>query len=501
MSRKKKAVRIIAGAVLMAFLAAGCQGKNAAVSVPADTPVITMMANLFTTEVPSDRIEKLLEEKTGTRLEIQWVPDDSYEEKLNAAFATGTLPKAAFLKNQTSLLLFKDAIRNDQFWEIGPYLKDYPNLQRLDPQVLSNTAVDGKIYALYKETPTARSGIIYRKDWADRLGLTAPQTINDVYNMLKAFKEKDPDQNGLQDTIGLADRNDLVYGAFKTVASWFGTPNQFAVSGGSIVADFMDPSYMETMKFFKKLHQEGLMNQDFPVTSKNDQQNLLISGKAGMYIGSMGDVVSLHKKMTEVNPRIELDVQNVIQGGPKGYGIWGVPGFGNAVLFPKSAVKTEAELRSLLSFFDKLMTPELGLLIYSGLEGEHYTMKDGKVAPVQDVKLTDKEVKPYQSLQIGGPSTISSLVFYHELPVKQKAEELTIDNGKYLIQDPTLSLDSKTYIEKGARLQEWIKDATYMFILGRMDEAGFRKEVERWKAEGGNEILKEFTLSYQAAKK
>lgn len=78
---------------------------------------------------------------------------------------------------------------------------------------------------------------------------------------------------------------------------------------------------------------------------------------------------------------------------------------------------------------------------------------------------------------------------------------MTIDNGKYLIQDPTLSLDSKTYIEKGARLQEWIKDATYMFILGRMDEAGFRKEVERWKAEGGNEILKEFTLSYQAAKK
>lgn len=56
----------------------------------------------------------------------------------------------------------------------------------------------------------------------------------------------------------------------------------------------------------------------------------------------------------------------------------------------------------MLSFFDKLMTPELGSLIYSGLEGEHYTMKDGKVAPVQDVKLTDKEVKPYQSLQIGG---------------------------------------------------------------------------------------------------
>jgi putative aldouronate transport system substrate-binding protein len=497
-----KTISAILAATVSASLLAGCANQGeAAKGADAGPQTITIMANLYTTEVPSDRIEKLLEEKTGTQLEIQWVPDGSYEEKLNAAFATGTLPKVTYLKNQTSLNLFRDAIRNNQFWEVGTLLKDYPNLQKLDRAVLANTAVDGKIYSLYKETPASRSGIIYRKDWADSLGLSAPKTIDDVYQMLKAFKEKDPDKNGLADTIGLADRNDLVYGAFKTVASWYSTPNYFEVKNGAIVPEFADPAYLETMKFFKRLHEEGLMNQDFPVTSKNDQQSLFISGKAGMYIGSMGDVVSLHKKMTDVNPNIQLEVQNVIEGGPKGYGIWGVPGFGNAVLFPKSSVKTEAELKGILAFYDKLMSPELGLLIYSGLEGEHYNMKDGKVAPVSDVKLTDREVKPYQSLQVGGPSTIDTLVFYHDLPVKAKAEELTLDNNKYLISDPTAALDSKTFSERGVRLQEIIKDATYMFILGRLDEAGFQKEVERWKNEGGNEILKEFTVSYQASTK
>lgn len=501
---KKKSIGLMLSVALTASLAAGCgggnEGGNQGAGGNGGPTKITMMASLHTPEVPSDKIEKLLEEKTNTQLEIQWVPDGSYEEKLNASFATGSLPMATYLKNQTSLLMFKDAIRNDQFWEIGPYLKDYEYLSKLDPTVLQNTSVDGKIYALYQERPAARSGIIYRKDWAEALGLGEPKTIDDVYNMLKAFKEKDPDKNGQADTIGLTDRNDLVYGAFKTVSSWFGTPNNFGVNDkGEIYPEFADPQYLETLKFFRKLHQEGLINQDFPVTSKNDQQNLLLTGKAGMYIGSMGDVVSLHKKIVDINPNAQLDVTNVINGGPKGYGIWAIPGYGNVVLFPKSAVKTEAELKTILAYFNELMSPETGLLIYSGVEGEHYHMQEGKVAPIQDVKITDKEVKAYQSLQIGGPSTIESLVFYYELPAKQKAEDLTLDNNKYLIHDPTAPLDSPTYTERGVRLQEIIKDAVYKYILGRIDEAGFQKEVDRWMNEGGKQIVEEFTASYKQA--
>ncbi|WP_166237731.1 extracellular solute-binding protein [Paenibacillus turpanensis] len=500
---KKRVSMMLAAAVTVSMVSA-CGGEKPAEegsSAANGATKISIMANLHTAEVPSDKIEKMVEEKTNTELEIQWVPDGSYEEKLNAAFATGTLPKVTYLKNQTSLIMFRDAIRNDQFWEIGPLLKDYPNLSKLDKTVLENTSVDGKIYSVYRENPSARSGIIYRKDWADNLGLGAPKTLDDVYKMLKAFKENDPDKNGQNDTIGLTDRSDLVYGAFKTIASWHGTPNNWGIKDGTLYPEFEDPAYVETMKFMKKLYEEGLINKDFPVTSKNDQQNLFITGKAGMYIGSMGDVVSMDKKIKDVNPKAVLDVHNVVDGGPKGYGIWSVPGYGNVVLFPKSAVKTEDELKKILTFYDQLMSPELGLLIYSGVEGEHYSMKDGAVAPVQDTKLTDKEVKPYQSLLIGGPSTIPSLKFYHELPAKRKAEELTLDNNKYLINDPTAPLDSPTYAERGVRLQEIIKDATYKFILGNIDEAGFKKEVERWNQDGGKTITEEFNASYKAAQK
>src|SRR5690606_29384646 len=153
---------------------------------------ITMMANLHEPETPVDTIEKLLEEKTNTELDIQWVPDGSYDEKMNASFATGQLPMATYVKNQTSLIMLRAAIRNDQFWEIGPYLADYPNLAKLDANVLKNTSVDGKIYALYQERPLSRQGVIFRKDWADKLGLSAPTTTDEFYAMLEKFTKEDP---------------------------------------------------------------------------------------------------------------------------------------------------------------------------------------------------------------------------------------------------------------------------------------------------------------------
>ncbi|WP_328285163.1 extracellular solute-binding protein [Paenibacillus alkaliterrae] len=457
-----------------------------------DRGTITMMANLHTPEVPSKKIEQWLEEKIGSDLDIQWIPDGSYEEKFNASMATETLPEAVYLKNADMLNRLRGQIRNGMFWEIGPMLGDFPHLQKLKLEVLQNTSVDGKIYGLYQERPLSRQGLIYRKDWADRLGLEAPQTIEKLYHMLHQFTFGDPDGNGLQDTFGLADRSDLVYGSFKTVASYFGTPNGWGEEGGKLLPEFMFQEYMDTMNFFRKLHQEGLMNRDFPVTSKADQLDLFISGKAGLYVGAMGDVYNLQFKAREVNPDAIFDVHNRI-AGPKGERVWASSGFGTVVLFPTTSVQTEEELREILSFFDKLMEPEFANLLRWGIEGEHYNIEDGKVVPTADINRTNKEVKPYQAIEIGGPLTIKGYLDSNfQMGVKDKAETLTRDNDSILVHDPTWPLESNTFNERGARLQQYIQDATYQYILGLIDEAGFQAEVKRWLREGGQDIIEEF---------
>ncbi|MFC3341705.1 extracellular solute-binding protein [Paenibacillus abyssi] len=490
--------------LLMMMLLSGCSGFLTGSANPAggqghavnDNVTLSIFANLHTAQIPKDTIELLLEEKTGVKLDIQWIPNDSYDEKVNASIATGTLPQAMYLKNAASLPAYKDKIRSGMFWEIGPYLHEFPSLSGLKPEVMNNISVDGKLYGLYQERALSRQGLIYRKDWADKLSLSAPETLDELYEMLKAFTENDPDGNGIRDTIGLADRSDLIYGAFKTVSSYFGTPNGWGFMDGALLPEFMFPEYIHTMAFFRRLHEEGLINRNFPVTGKADQQDLLINGKAGMYIGAMGDIISLEAKLKTNNPTASLDVHNRVHG-PKGYGVWAAQGYGTVVLFPKSAVRTEEELKKVLSFFDQLMSPEVANLIYWGVEGKHYEIENGMAIPSGDQKLTDRDVKPYQALLIGGPSTIGGMLQpKFSLPAKEKAEKLTLDNESMLINDPAAPLDSATFNERGVRLYERIMDATYLFMLGMIDEDGFQAEVDRWLQEGGQQIIDEYNVSY-----
>ena len=48
-----------------------------------------------------------------------------------------------------------------------------------------------------------------RKDWLDKLGLDVPKTLDDVVEVARAFKNDDPDGNGVDDTWGLGVCNEM----------------------------------------------------------------------------------------------------------------------------------------------------------------------------------------------------------------------------------------------------------------------------------------------------
>jgi putative aldouronate transport system substrate-binding protein len=124
---------------------------------------------------------------------------------------------------------------------------------------------------------------------------------------------------------------------------------------------------------------------------------MLKNGTAGVYVGSMGDVQSLYTDAAAINPDVQLDVHNKVAGPDGKFTVWSLPGYGNAILFPKSSVESEEELKRILAFYDYLMTPEGSNLIYWGIEDEHYTIKDG-MAEIKDQTLFDREVLPIQRL-------------------------------------------------------------------------------------------------------
>ncbi|SFT05024.1 extracellular solute-binding protein [Paenibacillus sp. BC26] len=458
---------------------------------------ITIMLPLNVAQTPPDTIKNEIEKLTNTKLTYQFFPADTYEDKLNATMATGALPQVTYLKNQATFMQMKGAIRDGQFWEIGPLLGEFPNLSKLKPLILNNTKVDGKLFSLYIGRPLARQGIIYRKDWADKLQLKTPETVDDVIAMAKAFTEKDPDGDGKPNTIGLADRNDLIYGAFKTVASWYATPNNWGEKDGKLQPDFMFPQYAAAMDFMKTIRDAGAMNKDFAATSKTDQVSLFTSGKAGMYIGAMSDVDSLNKDLIKNVPTAAIDTLALIKGPNGELATWAIPGYNNVVLFPKSAIKDEGELKKVLTFYDKLMTPEVANVMFWGIEGKHYTVENGKAKVTEDSDLIEREVKGFKDSLVGESETNGMYEGYYALPGRIHAEQFTKENEKIAILDPAAALDSQTFTEKGVELQTLITDATYQYIYGKIDKAGFDKAIEDWRKRGGDQIIEEYNAVYQ----
>ncbi|MCR8657379.1 extracellular solute-binding protein [Paenibacillus endoradicis] len=482
--------------LLIVTLLFGCSATSVTTKVEETKPTeISIMVPLHFPHSPSEESIALLEQLTNTKLELSWVPDGIYSDKMNTALTTNSYKKVMFEK-YTDYVSVKSSIRTGAFWEIGPYLEQFSNLKQLDQEILSQTAVDGKIYGLYTERQSSRQGIIIRKDWLHNLTMKEPSTIDELYEILYAFTHGDPDQNGEDDTIGLTDRNDLIYGAFKTLSSYFGSPNNWELTDHTFIPEFETDAYLNTMKFMKKLYEEKLINVDFPVTSKEMQRELLIRGTAGVYIGTMTDVQRLYEEAKQFNDKVEFTVINRIEG-PNGNRIWSIPNFNGLYLFSKKAIPTEDELLKVLGFFDRTMDADVANLLHYGIEDKHYYIEDDKVILSEELSaLRSQEVNALYSLMIADLSNPNVMEVAKQQQLWSYAEQLIEDNNEFLVLDPTVGFESLTYDEHGSELYRIISDATYNYILGAIDENGYKEKIELWRKSGGAQIISEYTADY-----
>ncbi|WP_334077383.1 extracellular solute-binding protein [Paenibacillus sanfengchensis] len=463
------------------------------------TANITWINMLHTTSTPTGKVQSMIEEKTNAKIKFSWIPDASKEERINTALASNSLADIVTLTILDNSSV-RNALKSGMFWEVEPYLDEFPNLATISEDKRRSASIAGKLYGVPFQKDMARNGVIIRKDWLDKLGLSVPKTTDELMAVAKAFTEQDPDGNGVKDTVGFADRNDLIYGAFKTLGSYFGTPNNWKVDeSGKLTPEFETEGYAKTMDFMKTLYDNGYINKDFAVTAKTDQQEAFAQGKAGIYVGALFDGKNLLNLSKGVQDGMELVLVNNITstGNESDRAIWaGNNGIGGLLAFPKSEVKDEAELKRILKFVNDLMDEEIFALMTYGIEGVHYTVDADMAVTILDNDLWKQEVQPFASSRPKEPG----YKIHDKDPLKVEASKLILENEKYAVLNPVYSLESETYTTMGSELQKIITDATYKYILGSLDMAGFKAEVEKWRKSGGDKIISEYEAAYKEAK-
>lgn len=447
-------------------------------------PLVLSFMGQLEVEPPqkNSEVQKLLEEATGVKLEFEWLAAAAAKEKINVTIASGQMPKAMGVMVNPAI---QNAIRNQTFWEIGPYIQEFPNLAKINPIIYQNISVDGKTYGLPRVRPLVRDGLIYRKDWLNKLGLAEPTDLDSLYEVLKAFTYNDPDGNNKNDTLGVNDYKSM--NLFDMILEASGAPNGWKVEEGKFTPDFMTDEYVDALNFYKKLYDEKLINQDFAVTEKTQWVSAFETGKAGMQLDVSLNASSRQDGLRKTFPEAETYFIGMLKGAHGDVKFAG-PGHNGMILFPKSSVKTEAELKQILGFFNTLADDPAATLLAWGIEGKHYKAVDGVNERI-DSKLYETEVKPYREMKVHGDEKENQGKLN---PLKIKANESNSQREALAIANPTLPLFSATYTEKGAQLDNIINDAKVKFIMGQIDENGFTGEIDKWLKAGGEKVIQEY---------
>ncbi|GAF08852.1 extracellular solute-binding protein [Paenibacillus pini] len=216
-----KSMLIVLGSSVILTACGGSKGGSADSSGPTKIQIQTL--NYATEFIDNTNvIWKEFEKRTNTKLDITWLSPSTSEEKINVMLASGDLPEVTFVETLVNPQLQK-MIGQGVFWDLTPYIKDYPNLSAPTlAEMWSDSKISGKNYSIPRYYPSYGGGAfpLLRKDWMDKLGLEAPTNMDQFFDVLKAFKEKDPNGNGQADEVPYAANPDtlgFVYGVFNGV--------------------------------------------------------------------------------------------------------------------------------------------------------------------------------------------------------------------------------------------------------------------------------------------
>jgi putative aldouronate transport system substrate-binding protein len=373
--------------------------------------------------------------------------------------------------------------------------------------VLNNSSVEGKVYGIYRGRALGRNGINYRKDWLEKVGLQPPKTVDDFYNMLKAFKEKDPDGDGKNDTYGmvLVKWTGQWASGFDTIKLWFGAPNKWGIEDGKLVPEHQTPEYLEALKFMKKLYDEKLINQDFAVFDSAKWNDPIVNNQAGVIVDVTDTAARLDDKIHKALAQEGKDdpdaqyVDNMIGVTGDDGTLHALPtsGFAGVLAIPKSSVKTEDEMKRVLQFLDQMDSAELETLAGFGIEGKHYTVEDGFAVPSKDTALLESEVEGLNQMLPYIPEDKGLKV--KQTPLRLQTAKIQKEAEQYIVSNPAEPFISTVYTQKGQQLDDIINDARIKFIVGQIDEAGLQSAFETWKKSGGDDLVKEMNELYAAS--
>lgn len=321
----------------------------------------------------------------------------------------------------------------------------YPELKT------ASTASDGHIYQVagMKEMSVANVWVI-RQDWLDKLNLEMPTTTDELYTVLKAFRDQDPNGNGQQDETPFITRWLTAPDNFTEHAlSLFCSSTGLMVRQGEVVFDPMEEDFKTGMEALIQWYAEGLIDPE--VFTRDDARNVMYGNNLG------GLTYDWAASTTQYNKTLADSIsgfQNVVMApvqAPNGRTVVDH----RSVPFAGAGITQNCEnVDDALRLIDYLYSDEGQILMTYGIEGETYTIdEDGNYQFTEDMLnneagLTDARQNVGCLLHLGGiepmeleyavatnEETLAGYELYMEHPEWYPEDEYFNFNFKYTTEE------------------------------------------------------------------
>jgi len=442
-----------------------------------------------------------LEEATNTELDIQLVPVSNYDQNFSLVLSANQLPDVVHAFSSKSPVLI-DAINQGAFHNLGDFdLEKYENLNTIPEFIWENASINGEIYGVPNAVGLNSLSLSLRQDWLDQLNLEVPTTLDELKEVLIAFSQNDPDNNGKKDTFGLAGSG---YGSPGSVPSFenyligaFGV-REPVFEDDKLLLPWMTEGYKEYLEYMQDLYANEVLPKEYYLMGNSDVDELVEQNLVGSIGGTIHGAGEKTQVLQRQNPDASFTVIPPIEG-PGGHAGSIQPGYYGMWLIPKSV--DEEKVPKILEYLDKTATTEINNLVNFGIEGVHYDELDDTTV----VRSEEQEALLGEDAGQGAIVLVNTYNAYNDVTKNRFPKEMEgalitrIDEyNEVAPSDPFRLLISETHSERSADVFGQLNEMMIQVITGSADLDKWSEYVASMKENATvQQMMTEYAEQYE----
>lgn len=472
---KKLAVIVLSGIMLMC----GCTGKNKAVNreVSTGNSVITEKPTELTVFYPSSKEDdgqwKIFEEagkmtNVYAKTTISKSNTD-FSQAFNLMLASGNMPDIVVTYDPVTLSEYG---ADGAFVKLNEYIDKYaPNIKKFldeNPEIKRRiTSYDKNIYYIpHIPGGSVSTGWFVREDWLKKLNMSVPTNVDELYTVLKAFKNNDPNENGKADEIPYfsnTSKVDCLYPLWGARPDWY-------VKDGKVKYGPYETEYKTAIQNISNWYAEGLIDAEIYTRGNNAREKLFSENVGGITHDWFGSTAAFNTslsgkvqnfKIKAFAPPSGVELESRPISSPCGWAI-------------SSSCKN---IETAVKYFDFWFSKEGSRLMNFGVEGVHYDLVDDK--PVFKKELLNQSDFKKQLTSFGVQMDIGFVqdFEYEKQWINESAVEgmKLYEEGNFVEEQfPMISMEyssdeMKEYSNLQTQIDTYVSEMEQKWILGAND--------------------------------